>query len=144
MLKIVTFQLDEYQKLLELRNTVLRIPLGMDIYDDPLYEEIHDIHFGYFEKDQVIGTLILRDLGNKIFKMRQVAVLESARGNGIGQEMVIFSERYAQEKGGKQMELNARNTAVSFYEKLGYQKEGDAFLEVSIIHYKMIKKLNRL
>ncbi|APD06760.1 cystathionine beta-lyase [Flavobacteriaceae bacterium UJ101] len=141
MIKKVAYQSDEYIQLLDLRNRILRIPLGMDIQDDPLHEEVNDLHFGYFEGDQIIGTLILRDIGNQTFKMRQVAVSDHAQGKGIGQKMVHFSEKYAQEKNFKQIELNARDVAIPFYEKLGYQKIGNPFEEVSIIHYKMIKTL---
>lgn len=141
MIKIVPYHSKDYIQLLKLRNIVLRIPLGMDIKNDPLHEEIHDIHFGYFNENKVIGTLILRDIGNQTFKMRQVAVSNEVQGKGIGQKMVLFSEKYAREKGYKQIELNARDIAVPFYEKLGYQKEGEAFFEVSILHYKMVKKL---
>jgi predicted GNAT family N-acyltransferase len=39
------------------------------------------------------------------------------------------------------MELNARETAVPFYEKLAYNTEGVRFEEVGIGHFKMTKKL---
>ncbi|MFV0529880.1 MAG: GNAT family N-acetyltransferase [Flavobacteriales bacterium] len=141
MIKLVDFQSNDYLKLLELRNNVLRIPLGMDIRNDPLHKEANDIHIGYFKNDKAVGTLILQNIGNYTFKMRQVAVLKSFQGKGIGQKMVLFSEKYALERGFKQIELNARNSAVPFYEKLGYQKIEDEFLEINIPHYKMIKKI---
>jgi predicted GNAT family N-acyltransferase len=37
--------------------------------------------------------------------------------------------------------LHARETAVSFYKKLGYTKEGNVFEEVGIPHWKMTKPL---
>jgi len=37
------------------------------------------------------------------------------------------------------MVLNARKTAVGFYEKLGYEKIGEEFPEINIPHYKMRK-----
>jgi predicted GNAT family N-acyltransferase len=37
--------------------------------------------------------------------------------------------------------MHARKTAMGFYEKLGYEKIGDEFTEVTIPHYKMEKRL---
>ncbi len=141
MIKTVSFQSKEYQQLLELRNKILRIPLGMNIKNDPLHEEVEDIHIGYFKNHKVIGGLILRDVGNQTFKIRQVVVSNDFQKKGIGQKMISFSEQYALRNGFNQIELNARNVAVPFYEKLGYQKVGTVFFEVNLPHYKMIKKL---
>ncbi len=139
MIEIVNYKSEKYKQILELRNRILREPLGMNIYDDPLDEEINDVHFGYFLNNKVIGTLILRDIGNNIFKMRQVAVSKEAQGKGIGRKMVEFCENYAIKNGFTAIELNARDVAINFYEKQAYNKIGEPFYEVSILHYKMIK-----
>ena len=39
------------------------------------------------------------------------------------------------------LSLHARSIAVGFYEKLGYETVGDEFIEVSIPHRKMAKRL---
>jgi predicted GNAT family N-acyltransferase len=39
------------------------------------------------------------------------------------------------------MVMNARKTAVGFYEKLGYNAKGDEFEEVTIPHFLMEKTL---
>ncbi len=141
MIKAVSFQSKEYQQLLELRNEILRIPLGMDIKNDPLHEEVEDVHIGYFKDQEALGVLVLRDVGNQTFKMRQVAVSNDYQRKGIGQKMILFSEKYALSNGFNLMKLNARDVAVPFYEKLSYQKVGTVFFEINIPHYKMIKKL---
>ncbi len=139
MIEIVNYKSEKYKQILELRNRILREPLGMNIYDDPLDEEINDIHFGYFLNNKVIGTLILSNIGNNTFKMRQVAVSKEAQGKGIGSKMVEFCENYAIKNGFTAIELNARDVAINFYEKQAYNKVGEPFYEVSILHYKMIK-----
>ncbi len=141
MIRLFSFQSEDYTKSLELRNTVLRIPLGLDIQNDPLHEEVNDVHIGYFEGDQIIGCLLLRDIGNQVFKMRQVVVSNAYQGKGIGQELVTFSERYAHEKKFIKIVLHARDIAVPFYTKQGYSTIGDPFFEVGITHYKMEKAM---
>jgi predicted GNAT family N-acyltransferase len=58
-----------------------------------------------------------------------------------GSKLVQIAESYAKNAGYRKMMLNARKTAVGFYEKLGYEKKGDMFTEVGIAHLKMQKCL---
>jgi hypothetical protein len=37
--------------------------------------------------------------------------------------------------------LDARETAVGFYKKLGYAIGGDEFIEVTVPHFRMVKRL---
>ena len=55
--------------------------------------------------------------------------------------MVRFSEELAIDKGFDKMVLSARDTAVSFYLRLGYELVGEPFEEVTIPHRKMLKLL---
>jgi hypothetical protein len=73
--------------------------------------------------------------------MRQVAVVPELQGQGIGRAMVEYSEALARTVGFTRMILHARETAVAFYEKLGYAKVGERFVEVTIPHWAMAKRL---
>ena len=55
--------------------------------------------------------------------------------------MMNFAELVSRDKGYKKLIMNARETAVGFYEKLGYKPVGDKFTEVTIPHYVMEKQL---
>jgi predicted GNAT family N-acyltransferase len=37
--------------------------------------------------------------------------------------------------------MHARDTAIGFYEKLGYKVKGDGFIEVNVPHHVMEKEL---
>ncbi|MMZ69082.1 putative N-acetyltransferase YjcF [compost metagenome] len=74
-------------------------------------------------------------------KMRQVAVDESLRGQQVGRRMVVFAEEIAREEGYARFVLNARQVAIPFYEKLGYNIISEEFTEVGIPHRKMAKLL---
>ena len=140
-IKIIDYGSVDYSQEQELRNRVLRIPLGMSLYDENLEKEKDDIHIGAFIDGKVAGVLILTRLNAKDIKMRQVAVDDGLRGKNTGTKMVAFAEEHAREKGYTTMVLNARKTAVGFYEKLGYEKIGEEFPEINIPHYKMRKCL---
>ena len=140
-IKIIDYGSVDYSQEQELRNRVLRIPLGMSLYDENLEKEKDDIHIGAFIDGKVAGVLILTRLNANDIKMRQVAVDDGLRGKNTGTKMVAFAEEHAREKGYTTMVLNARKTAVGFYEKLGYEKIGEEFPEINIPHYKMRKCL---
>lgn len=130
----------EYLAALELRCRVLRGPLGLTYSEDDLAREAADIHLGAFEGESVLGTLILTPAGHAA-KMRQVAVAQERQGQGVGRRLVEVSEAVAREGGFSEMVLHARETAVPFYERLGYEVYGEPFVEVTLPHRAMRKTL---
>ncbi len=131
----------EYNKEVELRKDVLRRPLGIYFTEEQLKEEASELHWGAYINDKLVGCILLKDVGNGIAKMRQVAVDISLQGKSVGKQMVLFFENFCRENGFSKIEMHARKYAVPFYEKLGYEKYGDEFIEVTIPHYKMRKTL---
>ena len=131
-----------YDEIVALRDTLLRKPLGLQFKVNEMDKEYLQIHFAAYTYDwELRGCLVLKPLGEEVIKMRQVAVAEAHQGQGIGQALVVASEEWARARGYREMELNARDVAVVFYEKLGYVKQGEPFEEVSIKHFKMVKEL---
>ena len=145
MIQIRVFSYDspEYDQELLLRDEVLRRPLGMSLKNDNLENDRVSIHIGAFdsEENQMIGVLLLTPLENGKIKMRQVAVRQSTQRQGVGRQLVAFAEQYASENGFCEMLLHARQVAMDFYCKFGYEALGDEFFEVNIPHYKMRKSL---
>lgn len=137
----INYNSDEYIQELHLRDEVLRKPLGMSLYNDNLEKEWADVHIGAFIKNNLIGVLILTRLNDEDIKMRQVAVVEKWRAKKVGSELVHYAENFSKDKGYKKIVLNSRKTAVGFYEKLGYERLSDEFLEINIPHYKLHKRL---
>ena len=131
----------EYLLSLILRYHILRIPLGLTFSKDDLAKDEDDVHIGIFDKDVILGSLILTDTGDGTIKMRQVAVDEKYQGQGLGQKLVEYADSYARDKGYKLIHCNARDVAKSFYLKQGYKLVGDEFTEVGIKHYYMEKEL---
>jgi predicted GNAT family N-acyltransferase len=140
-LREIKYNSEDYKKELALRDEVLRKPLGLSLYDEDLTEDKHDFHLGVFVGSTIVGVLVLTRISADKLKMRQVAVAEKWRGKTVGRQMVRCAEQCAIREGCKMIVLNARKTAVMFYEKLGYEKISEMFLEISIPHYKMCKYL---
>ncbi len=138
-IKIINYFSTDYFLELALRNRILREPLGLEFSIDELAEEITQIHIGAYHENNLIGVLVLKPITEQLVQMRQVAVDEGFRANGIGKELVIFSEEYSKNLGYKKIILHARDTAIKFYDKLGYKKVGEEFIEVNIPHLEMEK-----
>jgi predicted GNAT family N-acyltransferase len=139
--KIFEYNSAEYKQALQLRNLILREPLGLKFTEAELAKDEHDIHFGLFDGNRLIACLILSDTGNNRMKMRQVAVCNDMQGKGIGRILSNAAESFARSKGYVQIYCHARKTAVPFYQKLGYTITGNEFTEVNIPHYMMQKML---
>ena len=129
----------DYDEELQLRNKVLRIPLGLSLFDEELAKEVHDHHLGAYSTGRLVGVLILTVLTKEEIQMRQVAVDEAYQGRGWGAALVKQAEILAKNMGCTKMVLHARANVTGFYEKLGYRKVGEEFTEVSIPHRAMEK-----
>lgn len=137
----IEYSSKEYKDELELRNKALRLPLGLDIYDEDLRGEKDDSHIGAFYKGKLAGVLVLTDLKEGQMRMRQVAVEEGLRSLGIGKRLVEYAEGLVRSRGYGEIMLHARMTVTDFYKKLGYEVTSEVFTEVMIPHVEMRKKL---
>ena len=70
-----------------------------------------------------------------------MAVKNELSRNNIGTKLVTCAEKFVRKKNYRKIILHSRKTAVKFYEKLGYRKVGDEFIEVTIPHIKMEKSI---
>jgi predicted GNAT family N-acyltransferase len=132
----------DYAKTVELRDEVLRKPLGLIFSADDLKAENDSFHLSLWEKEQVVACLILKQIDKKTMKMRQVAVRFDRQNEGLGKKLVHYAEFFAKALGCEKIVLHARETAVKFYLKMnGYVLSEDSFEEVGIPHFKMEKTL---
>ncbi len=131
----------DYALAVVLRSDILRKPLGLEFTEAQLASESASFHLTAWEDDVLVGTLLLTPLEGASIQMRQVAVDDRKQGLGIGRLMVAESEAEAARRGFTRMMLHARDSAVGFYTKLGYERVGDEFIEVGVRHQEMEKYL---
>ena len=130
-----------YEEAIALRHQVLREPLGLSYDPAELAREKDSFHLALREGAELVACLVLKPLDERCIKMRQLAVGKSSQAKGFGRELVNYAHSFARERGYAEIVLHARETARGFYEKLGYQLEGNPFTEVSLPHLAMRKKL---
>lgn len=137
----IEFGSPEYGVELEMRHRILREPLGVEWTEEERGWEPKERHFGMLEEETVVACVLVRELGDGYVKLRQMAVEPERQGSGVGRELLERVEELLWKDGVKQIELNARDVAVGFYAKQGYEKVGEEFVEVGIPHRKMRKGL---
>lgn len=130
-----------YDKAIALRDELLRRPLGLIFTHEDIAEEANQWHYGMAEGDELIAIVVIVPLTPQRAKLRQMAVAESRQRQGLGAMLVARVEEVLRAKDIEEIELNARDIAIRFYEKLGYQQVGEPFTEVTIPHYRMVKQL---
>jgi len=73
-----------------------------------------------------------------------MAVLENHQGNGYGSDLVRYVEQFLQQQTTDLIWFNARENAVRFYKKMGYEIIGNAFEIKGVgVHFVMFKVLSR-
>jgi GNAT superfamily N-acetyltransferase len=129
----------EYEQMLELRDRVLRIPLGLSVRNDNLSQDAQDVLLVAYRDFETIGCVILHPIDKEVVRLRAMAVTPEYQGTGIGRLLVEEAERVAQAEGFLRIILHARVVVSGFYEKLGYLRYGEVFTEVGIPHILMQK-----
>jgi predicted GNAT family N-acyltransferase len=140
-LKIIDHGTPEYQQMVKLRDDVLRKPLGLQFSPNELAKEKDHLLMAAYEDDQLLGCCMLVEEDPQTVRLRQMAVLNDLQGKGIGKALMNFAENLARDRGYKIITMHARKNSIGFYEKMGYQKSGVEFEEITIPHYVMEKKL---
>jgi ribosomal protein S18 acetylase RimI-like enzyme len=140
-LRLIAHNSAEYEEMIALRRRILRAPLGLDFTPEQLAAEKDDLMIAAYDDGEIVGCLVLTPHADHTLHMRQVAVDADRQGQGIGSELVRYSEQVARDRCFTEIELHARETAVQFYLKLGYEAIGDGYIEVTLPHRTMRKRL---
>jgi predicted GNAT family N-acyltransferase len=140
-LRIIDHGSREYDQMVALRMEVLRKPLGLSFSPEDLDSEKDDILLGAFDEDRLLACCLLTPQAPDTCRLRQMAVVNSLQGRGLGASLLYFAENVARDRGFRELVMHARMTAVGFYEKQGYRTSGQAFEEVTIPHLLMRKPL---
>lgn len=72
----------------------------------------------------------------------RVAVLKSHRGLGVGQAVMEALMVQAKQEQREYLKLSAQVHAISFYAHLGFQQQGETYLDCGIPHVDMYMRLS--
>lgn len=74
---------------------------------------------------EVVGTVRLYPLGDGLWKGDRLAVLPDARVHRLGAALVNFAVRTAGSLGGVRMVAQVQTSNVRFFERLGWERDGE-------------------
>lgn len=142
MLTLVTLPFNSvlYHASVALRERVLRAPLGMVMRPEDVTQDASRLHIGALWEKTLVGTVSLATEG-AVGRIKQMAVHPDEQQQGIGLRLMAEAEAHARHHGLQRMVLHARETAVGFYERLGYRAVGETFTEIGMPHRTMEKSL---
>lgn len=137
-------EIDDYESLdsafKEIRETVFIKEQKFEYeFDETDYSSIH---FLLYLKDNPVATCrLFFDERLVSYHLGRLAVLKDYRHLGVGSTLLLEVEKYLYEMGAKQIILGSQVTACDFYEKNGYKKYGEIYLDEGVEHIYMKKNL---
>jgi len=134
---------NEFAQYYQLRWQILRKPWQQTLGSEQDEQDSYAIHRMILdETEQVLAVGRLEKTSAKQGRIRYMAVDESAQGQGLGQKIIHELEIQATQLGMTEISLNARENALDFYQKQGYENQGYSHtLFEQVKHYRMTKKL---
>jgi predicted GNAT family N-acyltransferase len=131
----------QYEDALDVRFAVFveeqGVPESLEVDD----HEDTATHFVAYDGDVPVGAARLRGYEPSTGKVERVAVVEPRRGEGWGDSLMDELEATARERY-DELYLHAQHWAAGFYERRGYEQEGEEFEEAGIPHVAMRKSLD--
>lgn len=106
------------------------VPVELE-WDDMDMQSIHALV--HDADGAVIGTGRLLPDGH----IGRMAVKKTSRGCGIGSAILQALMDTARQRGDQSVVLHAQLHAAAFYERFGFQREGEEFMEAGIPHVQM-------
>ena len=110
------------------------VPVELE-WDEADEVSIHAV--AYDDEGQPVATGRLLPDGH----IGRMAVRKSARGRGIGAEVLRALLAEAKRLEHRELVLHAQTHAAGFYSKHGFTHEGEEFMEAGIPHYRMVLNL---
>lgn len=107
------------------------------------YDEIDEtaLHLQVFDGERVIGAGRIFPEEGTVWHAGRIAVLPEYRGKQVGRLIMQALESRAKALGGTELMLSAQMQAAGFYDKCGYERKSEPYLEEACWHVLMTKKL---
>lgn len=128
------------QEILELRNQAFVIEKNVPKNIEFDGKDAEFLHFCLYDGDVLVGCA-RGNINDNALHIGRVTVKTSLRGNGYGKQLFNEIEIYAKKNKLVKLELGAIETAVGFYEKIGFVTIGDFYDEAGWPHINMIKNI---
>ena len=124
-----------------IRRLVFQGEQGVDpVLDFDGQDETAEQIIAYLD-EQPVGTARIRYLDKQVAKIERLAVLSTARGQGIGKKIMEKALDVIAQNNIQEVIIHAQEYIKSLHQQLGFEQQGERFEEAGIPHVKMRKKL---
>ena len=133
---------EELQQYYDLRYRVLRKPWNGEKQSGRGEGEDSAIHLSAWDGSKIVGAGRLNFLSPEEVQIKGMAVEGDFAGRGVGSLMLRGLEERAARSGARRVLLHARETALEFYRKNGYEMGDQSYTLFGVIaHWEMRKEL---
>ena len=148
--RLIDYHSQEFQQACQLRYELFfaQHNLPRSIVTDPQQENyFHAAIIKPLAKDAIANQVLafgqLVPHANKNYQICQMVVAPAYQQQNLGTAILLFLIQTAKEQGAVSLTLNARLTAVSFYQRLGFQTHGEQFPSATtgIMHIAMNRRI---
>lgn len=109
------------------------------------YDEIDLVakHIVIYDDNVAVGTCrVFWCEEENSYHVGRIAVLKEHRGKSLGKLLMNEAEKLTKSLGGKTLKLGGQVRAAGFYDKLGYERYGDEYLDEGYPHIPFVKYLD--
>ncbi|MCW8335506.1 GNAT family N-acetyltransferase [Vibrio sp. DBSS07] len=99
------------------------------------------MHIGAFISNSLVCVASLFVSDDSTVRLRKFATIEAHQGKGIGTEVLNYALDLAIAKGATHFWFDARENALPFYLRFGFESKGECFYKGSIPYFRMEKPL---
>lgn len=139
-IRTVRYQ-DELAAIKYIRTTVFQQEQGVsaDLEFDGLDEG--SSHLLAYLNGEAVGTARIREIDGNTAKIERLAVLSSARKQGVGKDLMRSALNEILEQNKSLAIVHAQEYIADLYRQLGFAIVGERFTKAGIPHVKMVKRL---
>ncbi|MEL6927613.1 MAG: GNAT family N-acetyltransferase [Cyanobacteria bacterium J06600_6] len=141
--ELIPYQSPEFQQAAQIRYDLFfaEHDLPWSITQDS--NQVNYFHAAILHDRTVIAYGQLVPNSDRPYQICQMVVKPEYQGQGLGKKILLFLIEQAQQEQAISLTLNARLTAVEFYQKLGFQTSGNPFPSdtTGVMHITMNRNL---
>ncbi|MCW5652425.1 YbgC/FadM family acyl-CoA thioesterase [Hydrogenophaga sp.] len=112
-----------------------RIPKELE-WDEADAVAVHAVALNRLGRPVATGRLLPQEAGAG--RIGRMAVDRAVRGTRLGRDVLFALIDAARQRGDRQVLLHAQQSAIGFYERLGFDRQGPVFEEAGIPHQEMV------
>ena len=117
---------------------------GQDQSFAKLPDDEEGIHFGLFDENKLISVVSWFRRNEEAAQFRKMATLEEYRNSGYGTLLLRYIIDFSEFENIGTLWCNARVSAASFYERLGFKETGEHFTRNEISYVTMTLCLSKV